>query len=207
MKKPIAILTEIIKQNNIDLSFNIIEIGAVQLTDAQEPFYELLNYFPSSQIIGFELEKAVCANMNANAKKGVKYYPYALGKANEKRKLYITQNPMCSSLYKPNEELIKLYNRFEVAYLKEETAAYLRNIGVQHLLIDQPSIDKEFDQGKLLAHKAFWNYPNEIDQKRTITELIGIPDKVKDGKYLLNISLANIENDASPSRPIIYEIF
>ena len=43
MKKPIAILTEIIKQNNIDLSFNIIEIGAVQLTDAQEPFYELLN--------------------------------------------------------------------------------------------------------------------------------------------------------------------
>ena len=92
-------------------------------------------------------------------------------------------------------------------YLKEETAAYLRNFGVQHLLIDQPSIDKEFDQGKLLAHKAFWNYPNEIDQKRTITELIGIPDKVKDGKYLLNISLANIENDASPSRTIIYEIF
>ena len=75
MKKPIAILTEIIKQNNIDLSFNIIEIGAVQLTDAQEPFYELLNYFPSSQIIGFELEKEVCAKMNANAKKGVKYYP------------------------------------------------------------------------------------------------------------------------------------
>ena len=67
MKKPIAILTEIIKQNNIELSFNIIEIGAVQLTDAQEPFYELLNYFPSSQIIGFELEEAVCAKMNANA--------------------------------------------------------------------------------------------------------------------------------------------
>ncbi len=90
MKKLIAILTEIIKQNNIDLSFNIIEVGAVQLTDAQEPFYELLNYFPSSQIIGFELEEAVCAKMNANAKKGVKYYPYALGIANEKRKLYIT---------------------------------------------------------------------------------------------------------------------
>ena len=120
MKNPIEILAEIIKQNKIDLNFNIIEIGAVQITDTQEPFYQLLNYFPSSNIIGFELEEEVCSKMNANAKKGIKYYPYALGKANEKRKLYITQNPMCSSLYKPNEELIKLYNRFEVAYLKEE---------------------------------------------------------------------------------------
>ena len=58
--------------------------------------------------------------MNAEAKQGIKYYPYALGKANEKRNLYVTQNPMCSSLYKPNEELIRLYNAFEVAYLKEE---------------------------------------------------------------------------------------
>ena len=121
MKNPIQILSDIIKENKIDLSFNIIEIGAVQITDTQEPFYQLLDYFPSSNIIGFELEREVCSKMNAQAKKGVKYYPYALGKANEKRKLYITQNPMCSSLYKPNEELIKLYNRFEVAYLKEET--------------------------------------------------------------------------------------
>lgn len=101
----------------------------------------------------------------------------------------------------------KTYHYTNWPYLKQETAAYLRNFGIKHLLIDQPSIDKEFDQGKLLAHKAFWNYPNEIDQKRTITELIGIPNHVKDGKYLLNISLANIENDASPSRPIIYELF
>lgn len=121
MTNTIGILTEIFKQNNINLSFNIIEIGAAKITDAQEPFYQLLNYFPSSNIIGFELDEEVCSKMNANAKKGIKYYPYALGKANEKRKLYITHNPMCSSLYKPNEELLNLYNRFEVAYLKEET--------------------------------------------------------------------------------------
>ena len=59
--------------------------------------------------------------MNINSREGVKYYPYALGKANERRKLYITQDPMCCSLYKPNEELLKLYNNLEVAYLKEET--------------------------------------------------------------------------------------
>ena len=121
MSNPILILSEIIKKNNIDLSFNIVEIGAVQLSEKKEPFYELLEYFPSSRIIGFELEEDVCEKMNANATKGVKYYPYALGKANEKRKLYITQHSMCTSLYKPNEELIKLYNKFETAYLKEES--------------------------------------------------------------------------------------
>ena len=137
MKNPISILTEIIKQNNIDLSFNIIEIGAVQMTDTQEPFYQLLNHFPSSNIIGFELDKEVCSKMNASAKKGVKYYPFALGKANEKRKLYITQHPMCSSLYKPNEDLLRLYNRLDVAYLKEETE------------IDTITLDDFVDQNKI----------------------------------------------------------
>jgi len=58
--------------------------------------------------------------MNSESLKGIKYYPYALGKANEKRKLYITQHPMCSSLYKPNETFNKLYNNLEVTNLKDE---------------------------------------------------------------------------------------
>ena len=121
MNKALNVLVEHIKLTNIKINFTIIEIGAVQIQNEKEPFYELLDYFPSSKIIGFELDKAVCEKMNSNSSKGVKYYPYALGKSNEKRKLYITQHPMCSSLYKPNEDLIKLYNNFEVAYLKEET--------------------------------------------------------------------------------------
>jgi FkbM family methyltransferase len=121
MNKPLLELVEFIKKTNIDINFKIIEIGAIQIQDQKEPFYELLDYFPSSKIIGFELEKEVCEKMNLNSREGVKYYPYALGKANERRKLYITQHPMCCSLYKPNEELIKLYNNFEVAHLKEET--------------------------------------------------------------------------------------
>lgn len=68
MKNPIAILTEIIKQNNIELSFNIIEVGAVKIEDAQEPFYQILNYFPSSQIIGFELEEEVCKKNECRSK-------------------------------------------------------------------------------------------------------------------------------------------
>ncbi|MDB9750804.1 FkbM family methyltransferase [Candidatus Pelagibacter ubique] len=121
MNKALNILAEYIKQADIKINFTIIEIGAVQTKNEKEPFYELLDYFPESRIIGFEIEKAVCEKMNSQSLKGVKYYPHALGKANEKRKLYITQHPMCCSLYKPNEEFIKLYNNFEIAYLKKET--------------------------------------------------------------------------------------
>ena len=121
MNKPLDQLVKIVQKSRIDFKFTLFEIGALQVTNSKEPFYELLDYFPSSKIFGFEVEKDVCDKMNAKSQKGVKYYPYALGKTNEKKKFYVTQHPMCSSLYKPNEALINLYNNFEVAYLKYET--------------------------------------------------------------------------------------
>ena len=120
MNKALSVLAELLKQTNIVFSFKIIEVGALKIQEQEEPFYELLDYFPSSKIIGFEIEKEVCEKMNSEAKNGIKYYSYALGEKNEKRKFYVTQNSMCSSLYKPNKELIKLYNNFEVAYVKKE---------------------------------------------------------------------------------------
>lgn len=105
-----------------------------------------------------------------------------------------------------NDLPFKEYSNTNWPYLTEETALYIRKMGIRHLLIDQPSVDKEVDGGKLLAHKAFWNYPLTIDRERTITELIGVPSDVNDGVFLLNLSIANIENDASPSRPVIYKL-
>ena len=101
----------------------------------------------------------------------------------------------------------KKYDNTNWPYLHEETTAYLRKIGIKHLLIDQPSVDKEFDEGLLLAHKAFWDYPSSIDMERTITEFIGVPDDVTDDLYLLNLSISNLKNDASPSRPVLFSIF
>lgn len=91
-------------------------------------------------------------------------------------------------------------------YLQEKAALFLREIGVKHLLIDLPSVDKERDEGKLLAHKAFWDYPNNPKQDCTITEMVYLPDSIKDGCYLLNLQMASFENDASPSKPVLYII-
>jgi FkbM family methyltransferase len=66
--------------------------------------------------------------MSRSAKDGVKYYPLALGERNERRKFYITQHPMCCSLYEPNDSLNSLYNNLEVAYLARQSTIETINL-------------------------------------------------------------------------------
>ena len=99
------------------------------------------------------------------------------------------------------------YSNTNPPYLLEEAIAYLNELQVEHLLIDLPSVDKEQDGGKLAAHHAFWQYPHNTQKNKTITELIYVPNEVDDGTYLLNLQIAPFENDASPSKPIIYKVF
>ncbi|WP_088323774.1 cyclase family protein [Polaribacter tangerinus] len=98
------------------------------------------------------------------------------------------------------------YSNTNPPYLLEEAAIYLKEKGIKHLLIDVPSVDKEKDEGKLLAHNAFWNTNGNLRLDATITEFIYVPNTVKDGEYLLNLMIAPFENDATPSKPILYKI-
>jgi arylformamidase len=96
------------------------------------------------------------------------------------------------------------YSSTNPAYIEYTAASWLREIGVKHLLIDLPSVDRESDAGKLMAHRAFWNYPENPVMEATITELIYVANTIKDGLYLLNLQMASFENDASPSKPVLY---
>ncbi|MGY0426411.1 MAG: cyclase family protein [Polaribacter sp.] len=98
------------------------------------------------------------------------------------------------------------YSHTNPPYLQEESANYLKNKGIKHLLIDLPSVDKEKDGGELVAHNAFWNTNGNLRLDATITEFIYVPNKIKDGTYFLNLMIAPFENDATPSKPILYEI-
>ncbi|MBD0823684.1 cyclase family protein [Aestuariibaculum marinum] len=104
------------------------------------------------------------------------------------------------------DKLTKRYSKTNPTYLLEEAAVYLREKGIKHLLIDLPSVDKERDEGKLLAHNAFWNTKGKLRLDATITEFIYVPNKVKDGEYMLNLQIASFENDAAPSKPVLYKI-
>lgn len=103
-------------------------------------------------------------------------------------------------------KLTKQYSHTNPAYISEEAAGFLKEIGIKHLLIDLPSIDKEKDDGALAAHKAFWDYKGSIRTAATITEFIYVPDQVPDGMYVLNLQIAPFENDATPSKPVVYKI-
>jgi kynurenine formamidase len=115
----------------------------------------------------------------------------------------------------PNLETKKnyKYSHTNPPYLHEDASVFIRESGIKHLLIDLPSIDREEDGGKLLAHKAFWNVKdtNNLNPDArldcTITEMIFVEDNVLDGSYLLNLQIASFVNDASPSKPILYKIF
>jgi len=100
----------------------------------------------------------------------------------------------------------KKYSNTNWPYLHYKAASFIRKKGIEHLLIDLPSVDKEKDEGKLLAHKAFWNYPKKPRFQATITELIYVPNTIKDGSYILNLMIASFHNDATPSKPVLYKV-
>jgi kynurenine formamidase len=105
-----------------------------------------------------------------------------------------------------NEKLIHQYSNTNPPYLHYEAAQWMVDRNIKHLLIDLPSVDREKDNGMLAAHHAFWQYPKDTRTDCTITELIYVDATIPDGLYLLNIQITALENDASPSKPVLYKL-
>jgi len=98
------------------------------------------------------------------------------------------------------------YSNTNWPYFTEEAANYIKDKGIKHWLVDIPSVDKERDDGELRCHHAFWNTSGKLRMEATITELIYVSNKIIDGEYFLNLQIAPFENDASPSKPILYKV-
>ena len=105
-----------------------------------------------------------------------------------------------------SDKKVARYSNTNPTYLLEEAAKYLREKGIEHLLVDLPSVDKEKDDGLLLSHNAFWNTNGKVRMNATITEFIYVPNEVEDGTYFLNLMVAPFENDATPSKPTLYKL-
>ena len=108
----------------------------------------------------------------------------------------------------PNDAL-KLRTNYSGAnppYFEAAAIDLLVERGIEHLLTDLPSVDREEDGGKLASHKAFWQYPHAVRQHCTISELIFVNNSITDGLYLLNLQIASFEIDVSPSKPVLYSL-
>lgn len=128
-----------------------------------------------------------------------KQLQFALG--NKKRDAIVIR-----TIPNTKDKLAMQYSNSNPTYMLEEAAAYLKEKNIKHLLIDLPSVDKEKDDGKLLAHNAFWNTKGKLRLDATITEFIFVPNTVEDGVYFLNLQIAPFENDATPSKPVLYKV-
>ncbi|MEQ1605696.1 MAG: cyclase family protein [Pyrinomonadaceae bacterium] len=114
----------------------------------------------------------------------------------------------------PNDEskVTRVYNSENIPpYFASEAMEYIVECGFRHLLVDLPSIDRLFDEGRLENHRIFWNVEpgsravnDNTRINSTVTELIYVPNEIEDGGYLLNLQIAPFESDASPSRPILF---
>lgn len=95
-------------------------------------------------------------------------------------------------------------------YLEADALALLADAGWDHLLLDLPSVDRESDGGLLAGHKAWWRYPGTphapVRRNATITEMIVVPDGLPQGWYGLNLQIAPLGIDASPSNPVLLPI-
>jgi len=128
-----------------------------------------------------------------------------------------TEALIIRTLPNTNNKLTNVYSGTNPPYLHVNAMDLIVQQGIQHFLIDLPSVDREEDKGELLSHHKFWKYPaykstytpNELEQVRqycTISELLYIPNEVSNGYYFLNLQTLNFNLDVSPSKPLIYAI-
>ncbi len=104
------------------------------------------------------------------------------------------------------EKSHKEYSSTNPPYLETSSVDWLVDQGIEHLLLDIPSVDREEDGGELAGHKAFWKFPKSPRRHCTITEFIYAADSIPDSVYILNLQIAAFENDAAPSRPVLYAV-
>ncbi len=104
------------------------------------------------------------------------------------------------------EKLTQMYSGNNPVYLDPALCQLLAQKNIMHLLVDLPSVDREEDGGAMLAHKAFWQYPENPRTNASISEMVFVPDSIADGVYFLNIQITALETDASPSKPVLYQL-
>ena len=132
-----------------------VDIGAMFLQGQTDPMARL-SQMGLLRIIGFEPQLSECEKLNALARPGRRYLPYAIANGG-KRKFYVTNTGMTSSLLRPNLSFAKLFNNLaelmEVVATPEVDTVRLDNVTeVRELGCDLLKIDTQGSEAEILAH-------------------------------------------------------
>lgn len=115
----------------------------------------------------------------------------------------------------PNDEgklTQKYVDSTSAPFLSTEAMNLIVQRNFNHILVDTPSLDRLYDEGKLSNHRVFWQVERDSCEitkdtrlNHTITELIYVPNDLEDDIYLLNLQIAPFNLESSPSRPILFK--
>jgi len=182
----------------------------ISVNDCLKDAFVLTNLLSVLPEIAYETTETYSVQLAGNdkiiTKKALENSLQNVGKINSKALIVRTL---------PNDEikLLQTYLEEIPPFFSNDAMKFLVDLGVEHLLCDLPSIDRIYDEGKLSNHRIFWNVEQgsfEVSadsfKHHTITELIYVPNEIKDGNYLLNLQIAAFQADASPCRPILFEL-
>jgi FkbM family methyltransferase len=81
-----------------------------------------------AQIYGFEADVEECTRLNESADPTVEYVPVALWSASGQQPFHVTEDPMCSSVYPPIEELAAERPRLAHLHTRKRTMIAVRTI-------------------------------------------------------------------------------
>lgn len=170
------------------------------------------DYFVSDLLLASIVPAVMVSVVPVSASKASDIYQPSFGDADQ----VITADHLTTELEKSKEfspkALIVRTNSTHTFFTNEAMAAIVE-LGVEHLLVDLPSVDRLNDDGLLSNHRIFWNVEAGSRQvntdsrlTHTITELIQVPTEVDDGPCLVSIQTPALDTDAAPSRPMLYPI-
>jgi arylformamidase len=98
-------------------------------------------------------------------------------------------------------------------YLSRQLVGELVARGIEHLVVDLPSIDRGHDGGRLCGHRLFFGLPpgstrlaQATRRACTVTEYARIPAALADGPCALQLTLPRLAGDAVPSRPLAFRL-
>lgn len=89
-------------------TIRIIDVGAMSIGEDKDPYARLMRAVPC-EVIGFEPVARECERLNARARPGCRYLPYALGDGSAQT-FHECNMPMTSSLLEPDEALLGMFH-------------------------------------------------------------------------------------------------
>lgn len=81
-----------------------------------------------ARLHGFEPDPEECAKLNAEARPGEHYHPFALGDREGEATLYVTRDPGSSSLYRPDPHFAATYPHLHIHAVQREAKVNLTRL-------------------------------------------------------------------------------